>query len=74
MLPISELDDLFFWSSLPFGQETGHLERDDLFFGFYFTVVGKNLGNRAGVSDLLNHPPQSRKMAKNGQFLQSHPP
>ena len=31
-------------------------------------MVGKNLGNRARVSNLLNHPPQSRKMAKNGQF------
>ena len=48
-------DDLFFWSSLHFGQEIGHLGSDDLFFGFHFiahhSVVGKTLGNRAGVSD-----------------------
>ena len=74
---ISELDNLFFWSSLHFGQEIGHLGSDDLFLVFtslHFIVEGKNLGNRAGVSNLLNHPPQSRKMAKNGQFCRIIPP
>ena len=93
MLHISELDDLFLWSSLHFGREIGHLGSDDLFsvFGLHyilgtklviwevmtfflvftslhFTVVGKSLGNRSRVLNLLNHAPQSRKMAKNGQF------
>ena len=36
----------------------------------HFTVVGKNLGNRAGVSNLLNHSPQSRKMVN---FAESSP-
>ena len=39
----------------------------------HFTVVSKNLGNRAGVSNLLNHHPQSRKIAKNGQFCRIIP-
>ena len=51
MSHISELDDFFFLGL--------HL--------LHFIAVGKDLGNRAGVSNLLNHPPpQSRKMAKNG--------
>ena len=61
---VSELDDLFFWSSLHFGQEKiGRVGSDDLFLVFtslHFTVVGKNLGKRAGMSNLLNHPSQSQ--------------
>ena len=42
-----------------------------VFTSLHFTVVGKNFGNRAGVSNLLNHPPQSRKMVS---FAESYPP
>ena len=41
-----------------------------VFTSLHFTVVCKNLGNRAGVSNLLNHPPQFCKMAKNEKFCQ----
>ena len=78
---ISQLNDLFFSFGLQYilRQEIGHLGSDDLFFGLlftllHFTVVGKNLGNRAEESNLLNHPPQYRKMAKNGQFCRIIPP
>ena len=37
----------------------------------HFIVVGKDLGNREGVSNLLNHPPQSQKMVN---FAESFPP
>ena len=40
----------------------------------HFTVVGENSGNRAGTSNFLNHPPQSRKMAKNDHFCRIIPP
>ena len=48
-------------------------ELDDLFFGLHFIVVSKNLSNSAGMSNLLNHSPQSREMAKNGQFCRIIP-
>ena len=54
MLHISELDDLFFWSSLHFELEIGHLGSDNFFFGLHFIALhygGQNLGNRAGVSN-----------------------
>ena len=68
-----------FWSS-HFGQEIGHLGSDDFFFflvfaSLHFTVVGKNLRKRAGVSSLLNHPPPNlEKWQKNGQFCRIIPP
>ena len=38
-------------------------------------MVGKNLGNLPGVSNLQNHPPpQSQKMTKNDQFCRIIPP
>ena len=61
---------LFFW------KEIDHLGSDDLFFffGLHFTVVGKNLGNRAGVSNLLNHLPPTSKTGKKWSIFQNHPP
>ena len=52
-------------------------ELDDLFFGLHliaFTVVGKNLGNRAGVSNLLNHPPNLENWQEMVNFAESCPP
>ena len=70
----------FFWSSLHFGQEIGHLGSDDVFVGggglftsWHFTVVGKTLGNRAGVSNFLNYPPQLEKWQKMVNFAESSP-
>ena len=69
----------FFWSSLHFGQEIGHLGSDALlclvFTSLHFTVVGENLSNRAGVSNLLNHPPPNlEKWQKMVNFAESPPP
>ena len=68
-------DNLFFLSSLHFGQEIGHLASDDLFFfGLHFIALhcgGKNLGNCAGVSNLLNHPPNLEKWQKMVNFAES---
>ena len=71
---ISELDDVFFWSSLHFRQEIGDLGSDDDFFlvftSLHFTVVGRNLGNRARCHICEIIPP----ISKNGQFCRSIPP
>ena len=78
MLHISEVDGLFLWSSLHFGQEIGHLGSDDLFYlvftSWHFTVVGKNLGNSAGVVKFSKSSSQSREMTKNGRFCRIIPP
>ena len=71
---ISELDNLFFWSSLHFGQESGQLGSDDLlFFGLRFNALhcgGQKFGQSRGGVKFAKLPPtpQSQKMAKNGQF------
>ena len=45
-----------------------------VFTSLHFTVVGKNLDNRAGVSHLLNHPPNYEKWQKMVNFAESFPP
>ena len=41
-----------------------------VFTSLHFTVVGKNLGNRVGVSNLLNHFPNLQKWS----ISLNHPP
>ena len=77
MLRISELDDLFFWSLLHFGQEIGRVGSDDVFmFGFHFIALycgGQKFGQSCGGVKFAQSSPQSRKMAKNGQFCRIIP-
>ena len=58
---ISELDDFFLVFTKFWARNWSSGISDDQFLGVFtslhFTVVGKNLGNRAGMSNLLNHPP-----------------
>ena len=73
MLHISELDDLFFWSPLHFGQKIGHLASDDLFFGLHFIALhchGQKFGQpRWDVKFAKLSSPHSQKIAKNDLTL-----
>ena len=76
---ICELHDLFFSFGLHFtlGKKSGIWELMTFFLVFtslHFTVVDKNLGNRAGVSNLRNHPPNFEKWHKMVKFAESSPP
>ena len=77
MFHISELDDLFFWFSLHFGQEIGHQGSDDLFFGLHFIALqcgGQKFGQpRGGVKVAKSSPPIS-KNGKKWSILQNHLP
>ena len=78
---ISELDDPFFSFGRHYilGKKLVIREVMTFFFLIFtslvFTMVGKNLGNRAGVSILLNQlsPPIS-KNGKKWSILLNHPP
>ena len=62
-----------FFFGLHFGQEIGHLGSDDLFLwsSLYF---GQKFGQLRGCVKFAKSSPQSRKMAKNGQFCRIIPP
>ena len=74
---ISELDNLFFWSSLHFGQEIGHLGSDDLFFGLHFIALhcgGQTFGQPCGGVKFAKSSPPISKNGKKWSILQNHPP
>ena len=66
-LGISERYDLFFGLHFILGKKLGTWESYDLFFLVFTSFWAKNWQS-ADVLILLNHPPQYRKMAKNGRF------